>query len=436
MKNEQAVVIESVRQGSIGDSLGLKEKDKIIKANGRKVKDIIDLMFYCNEPGSTLLIKRDDKTFSVKLPDDLLTISSLGLNFRPFKVKTCKNKCIFCFVSQLPKGLRKSLYVKDEDYRLSFLYGNYITLTNLTEEDKKRIIQQRLSPLYISVHCTDKQIRNKILNNPNANDIVKEINLFAKYGIRMHSQIVLCPGYNDKEHLSKTIATLYKFYPYISSIAVVPVGLTVFRKQDITPVNKEDALGALDIIEKFQRRFRKKHGESIVYASDELYIKADKPIPPYKHYDDFPQIENGVGMIAQFLQQSKKVKLKENVTNISSRIFTFSGVSFYPYLLDFIKKLRKQKIDINAIQIENNFFGKTVTVTGLLTGRDVIKAFSDIVKKDDVILIPNVTLKDESDVFLDDITLKDIEDILGVKTLVIESTPQGLVKGIFSLGKK
>ncbi len=429
MINGKGVIIEDVAEGSISEKLGIQKDDRIISANGNPIRDIIDLMFYANEGGASIIVKRDKKNLPLTIPDDA-GLGSLGMNFKPFKIKTCRNNCIFCFVMQLPKGLRKTLYVKDEDYRMSFLYGNFITATNLSAVDKQRIIEQRLCPLYISVHCTDTEIRNKMLGNPHAENILKDISFFAENRIQMHTQIVLCPGYNDRRYLAKTISDLHRFYPYVMSIAVVPVGLTMHRKKKLMPVQKEDALNAIGIIEKFQLRFKRKHGENIVFASDEMYIKAEKPLPPIEQYDELPQIENGVGMIQDFFHKTKKIRLKDLAVKDSKRFITFTGVSFYPYLSVFIKRLRKSGVDIEAIEIENSFLGNTVTVAGLLTGRDVIKTLSDIVKKDDILLIPDVLMKEEEKVFLDGVYAQDIEEVLGVKAFVIESTPQGLLSAI------
>lgn len=432
MRGNQGVIIEEVAKDSISEKSGIQKDDKIISADGNQVRDIIDLIFHANESGSKLIVKRDKKNLSFTIPDDAAGLGSLGITFKPFRIKTCKNNCIFCFVTQLPKGLRKTLYVKDEDYRMSFLYGNFITVTNLSAEDKQRIIEQRLSPLYISVHCTNTEIRNKMLGNLQSEDILKEISFFAENRIQMHTQIVLCPGYNDRRYLAKTISDLYRFYPHVMSIAVVPVGLTMHRRKKLRPVEKEDALNAIGIIEKFQLRFKRKHGENIVFASDEMYIKAEKPFPPIVHYEDFPQIENGVGMIPKFLHQAKKITLKDLIKNPKSFI-TFTGVSFYPYLAGFIKRLKKSGVDISVVEIENSFFGNTVTVAGLLTGRDVIKTLADIVKKNDILLIPDVVMKEGENIFLDDVSAQDIEEVLGVRAFVIESTPLGLVNAIAAL---
>jgi putative radical SAM enzyme (TIGR03279 family) len=430
MRDSKGVVIEEVAPKSFSEKAGIKTGDRIISLNGNYIRDIIDLMVHYNEQNNHLLIRRDSKNIPLTMESHPQGLCSLGMTFKPFKIMTCGNNCIFCFVSQLPKGLRKTLYLKDEDYRMSFLYGNYITCTNLSADNRERIVSQRLSPLYISVHCTDTGIRNKMLGSPNAGDILKDISFFAKNRIQMHTQIVLCPDYNDNNHLSKTISDLLRFYPHVASIAVVPVGLTSYRKKKIKAVEMEDAQNAIEIISRYQGRLRKKYGESIVFASDELYIKSEIPFPPVEYYDDFPQFENGVGMVPMFLRQAKKARLKDFTIENKSRFITFTGISFYPYLSRFTGLLTKSGININAVQVDNAFFGNSVTVAGLLTGRDVIKSLSDVVEKNDILLIPDVVTKEGENVFLDDVSVRDIEETLRVKAFVIESTVEGLLKAI------
>lgn len=443
MQTKCSAQIESLQKGSLAERLGILPGDEIISINGNKVRDEIDLLYYSSDMLSTIVVKRDEKKITYKIDDSIRNNHEkphdLGIILKPFKIKTCKNKCIFCFVSQLPKGMRKSLYLKDEDYRMSFLYGNYITLTNLSDEDKKRIISQKLSPLYISVHCTNRDIRNRLLGNSNAPDILKEIKFFAKNGIRMHTQIVLCPNINDNKNLEKTISDLYKFYPYVMSIAVVPVGITKYTNKLVKPVEKIDAINTIKIIQKFQSRFKKRHGEPIVYASDEMYIKAGISIPPIRDYGDLAQIENGVGMIASFIHQARKIKIQKpfphSKDNVPSFI-TFTGVSFYPYLMKFIEKLKNWGADIEAFEVKNNFFGESVTVAGLLTGRDVMNALSGKVKEESILLIPDVVMKEGEDIFLDDISKNDIEYVLGLKSIIIESNPQGLFRAITDVYKQ
>ncbi|MGO9377082.1 MAG: DUF512 domain-containing protein [Dissulfurispiraceae bacterium] len=428
------VEIEETLQGGVAARAGLLAGDRLIAINGNRIRDSIDLVYYGNEPVLDLFVGRGDETMHIPLETRGLS-SELGIVLRPFKLKKCGNRCIFCFISQLPKGMRKTLYVKDEDYRMSFLYGNYITLSCLTDDERKRIIEQHLSPLYISVHSTDTEIRNRMLGNPNAVDILRELRFLAEHKIRIHTQIVLCPGYNDGKELARTINDLYKFYPYVQSIAVVPVGLTSHRKKALSPVEKKDALAALDIIHRFQTRFKRKHGEHIVFAADELYIKADLEFPPLKSYDDLSQIENGVGLTPQFLSQAKrlKIQLPEKIKKI--KFVTFTGVSFYPILARFAERLSKKGFDIEVVPVENIYFGKTVTVTGLITGRDVMRALSGYVQSDAILLIPDVVMREGQEIFLDDVSRQDIEEILGIKSVIIESTPAGLVDAMVKLMK-
>jgi len=442
MQIRSGVIIDSVRSGSPASRSGLQPGDTIISINGRRIGDLIDYLFFADGERLEMIISRKGRKIPIVLEKE--DGNDSGIELRHFKIKTCRNKCIFCFVNQLPKGLRRSLYIKDEDYRMSFLYGNYITLSNITPSEKKRIVEQRLSPLYISVHSTRKELRNRLLGNPKATDILKDIRFFKEHKIKMHCQIVLCPDYNDGEELQKTINDLYKFYPYVASIAVVPVGLTSHRKnvEILRPVEERDAQMALEIIEQNQRRFKKRHGDNIVYGADELYIRAGKEFPPLREYGDLPQIENGVGMVPQFLSQARSILSKKNLPRIENKerlnFITFTGLSFYPYLRRFIDKLNeKANLNISALPVENQFFGRSVTVTGLLTGRDVIKTlYSSIDGKErkelekTILLIPDTVLKSGDSVFLDDISVKEIQDALGIKTIVINATPVGLIKGM------
>jgi putative radical SAM enzyme (TIGR03279 family) len=432
MRLKTGIEIEGVAAGSPAGAAGLQEGDVLLSMDGQQLHDAIDFMFHKGEGALAIDFLRGEtkKRVYVSVPEG----ADMGITIRPFKVKTCRNNCLFCFVKQLPRGLRKSLYVKDEDYRLSFLYGNYMTLTNIDCRDKKRIIDQRLSPLYISVHATNTSVRNKLIGNAHAEDILKELKFFADNKIRFHTQIVLCPGYNDGKELQRTIRDLHKFYPYTSSIAVVPVGLTVHRKQQVRPVAKEDAIRVIETVDSFRKRFWKKHGDPVVYCSDEMYIKAERPFPSLKEYGALPQIENGVGMVPLFVSQAKKVKTPKPGTS-SKKFITYTGTSFYPFLKKFIDRLsEKENIDIKLLQVENRFFGTSVTVAGLLTGRDVIKTLHDNIDSYEVLLVPDVGMKEDEDIFLDDVSLKDIEDATGLKPVRTQATPQGLIDAIVSAG--
>ncbi len=426
MSVKHEVIVQKVLGGSIAGESGILPGDRVLSINSHRLRDTIDFMFYSADNHLDIKINRNGKIITVQIEKN---DTALGIEIKPFKIMTCRNNCIFCFVKQLPKGLRKTLYVKDEDYRMSFLFGNYITLTNLSQEDRKRIVQQKLSPLYISVHSTNRTIRNSLLGNTNAPDILKELKFLSDNKLRFNAQIVLCPGINDGKELHQTLGNLYRFYPYVLSIAVVPVGLTAYRKNNIMPVNKEDAEKAIDIIESYRKRFMKKHGNPIVYGSDELYLKAHRPIHSIEEYGDLHQIENGVGMVALFMNQAKKLKISKSLPK-KNKFLTFTGISFYPFLKKFLDKLAaKENLSINLVPVENTFFGSTVTVAGLLTGKNVMKSLIDKVEEDTVILIPDVVLNYENR-FLDDISLYDIQETLGTSVVKISSTPTGLMKGI------
>ncbi|MDP2755757.1 MAG: DUF512 domain-containing protein [Nitrospirota bacterium] len=432
MQAEHGIKIDNIYPGSLAEKSGFIPGDILLSINSHKLRDPIDFIFFGTDDSLDIEVKRGGKKMNIHV--DRKESEEFGVDFRPFKVMTCKNNCIFCFVKQLPKGLRKTLYIKDEDYRMSFLYGNYITLSSMTKEDRRRIIEQRLSPLYISVHSTNRTLRNRLLGNAKATDILKELKFFTDNKIRFNLQVVLCPGYNDGEELQRTLSDLYRFYPYVLSIAVVPVGLTMYKKHSIRPVEKVDAEYAIKIIESFQKRFRKKHGNPVIYGADELYLKAERSFPPLREYGDLHQIENGVGMVPLFMNQVKKLKLPKTF-QFKKKILTFTGTSFYPFLKKSIERLSEKEslTIIDTVPVENKFFGASVTVAGLLTGRDVIKAVSDRIEGHEMILIPDVVLNEENR-FLDNITLNDMEEALSIPARKIKSTPEGLIKGIIEEG--
>jgi putative radical SAM enzyme (TIGR03279 family) len=425
-------VIQNVAEESAAHEAGLEKGDVILTVNSNPVQDVIDYMYYSRDDLIDLKIQRGSKTlkFQIKKKDR----KDPGFELKPFRVRTCRNKCIFCFVHQLPKGMRKTLYLRDDDYRMSFLYGNYITLTNLNPSVKKRIFAQRLQPLYVSVHSTNNEIRRKMLGNPKAPDILNEIKELTSHRIKIHSQVVLCPGINDGEELVRTIKDLQKFYPYIVSIAVVPVGLTKYRKGSLRAVEKPDAEKVIESVYKLRRRFRKRHGDPLVYLADEFYIKAGAPFPSTREYGDFPQIENGVGMVPYFQNLMKKVKIPKKIEPLSAAVFT--GAAFMPYLEEFIQRLNElEGLTLDLFKVENRLFGQTVTVAGLLSGRDILKTIVGK-SKADCLLVPDVVLRDSKDVFLDNVTLKDMEESLGMRVMVIGSTPAGLIKGLRDAGKR
>lgn len=429
--NNHYPVVDFVRQGSSAEKAGFMAGDRIISVNSHGLRDSIDFMFYSAEDSLQIQLMRNGENIILNAARD---DQDFGLGFKPFKITTCRNNCLFCFVKQLPRGLRKTLYVKDEDYRMSFLYGNYITLANLRKAEKQRIVQQRLSPLYISVHSTNRAVRNRLLGNSKASDILKELKFLKDNKVKFNVQIVLCPGYNDGKELQHTLSSLYSFYPYILSVAVVPVGLTIHRKQIMRPVEKKDAEAALRIIESFRKRLMKRHGTPIVYGADELYIKAERPLPALREYGELHQIENGVGMVPLFLNGAKKLKVSKTLDR-KPKFLTFTGTSFYPFLKKFAERLsEKEGISVTVLPVVNRFFGSSVTVAGLLTGRDVMKTVLDSVDSHDMLLVPDVVL-DCQDRFLDDVTLNDVKEALGMAVKKIRSAPDGIIEAFAVAGK-
>lgn len=421
-----SAIIGHVKDNSIAQNAGLLKGDMLVEINRNQVRDVIDYMFYGKDDNLDLKIKRGGKPARVRIKKKERT--DIGIELKPFRIRRCNNKCIFCFVNQLPRGLRKSLYVKDDDYRMSFLYGNYITLTNLTPSDKKRIFLQKLRPLYVSVHSTNDDLRRKMLGNAKAPEILKQIRELALQKINIHTQIVICPGMNDGEELDRTVRDLQKFYPFVSSIAVVPAGLTKHRRSGVKPVEKKDALRLIDQVAGIRKRFRRRHGDPIVYLSDEIYIKAGVPFPSLKDYGDLPQLENGVGMVPLFLQNAKKLKLPKSVE--PRKVATFSGSAFLPFLKEFAERLKSiSGLTMEVFPVENRLFGPSVTVTGLLSGKDVLKTLVGKTQAD-CLLVPSVALRNGEDDFLDNVTLKDMQESLGMHILPIEASPAGLLKGV------
>jgi putative radical SAM enzyme (TIGR03279 family) len=420
-------LISHLSEDSPACQAGLKKGDVILTINGNPVNDIIDYMYYSQEDILNFKVRRGARNFNFKLVRDSMT--DPGIEIKSFRVRSCRNRCIFCFVNQLPRGMRRPLYMKDDDYRMSFLFGNYMTFTNIRQKEKKRIFTQRLSPLYVSVHATDDVIRRKMLGNPKAPPILAELQELAANKIRVHVQIVVCPGINDGEVLSATIKDLQKLYPYVSSIAVVPVGLTRYYRGNVKHVNREVALKVLEIVKGFRRRLKKRHGDPVVHPADEFYLRAQLPTPPLREYGDLPQAENGVGLLPQFLHEAKTIRLPRRIE--PRKIAVVTGISFKPFLEDYAKRLETaiEGLDIDVFGVENRFFGSSVTVTGLLTGKDVVKSIVGKTRAD-YLVIPDLMLKNNSDTFLDDVSLKDIQESTGLKVLSIEPTAGGLLQAI------
>jgi putative radical SAM enzyme (TIGR03279 family) len=413
------IEIASILPGSIAARFGLQPGDAIVSIDNETVDDIIDYRFLVSEEHISLRVLRqsgDAETLSIdKDPDD-----NLGIACSPFRTKRCSNRCIFCFVDQMPEGCRRSLYVKDEDYRASFLYGNYITLGTLSETEWNRIFRQRLTPLYISVHTTDPALRSFMLGKKKTPDIMESLRRLAAGGIRMHTQIVLCPGINDGPYLQKTVEDLSSLFPSVASIAVVPVGLTAFRKKlfRLRMFKRQEARVVLKSITSVGTRFKKQFGTRLVFPSDEFYIKAGVPIPPFSFYEEFPQIENGVGMVADFLRDVAHTKMSKRLVPIKATVVT--GVSFAKILGNVLKRLRiSHGIVIKQVTVPNEFFGPSVTVTGLLTGGDILRALRGK-QLGDLLMVPAEALKEEEDVFLYGMSLDLLSQRFSVKTVSVE----------------
>ncbi|MDH4101650.1 MAG: DUF512 domain-containing protein, partial [Nitrospirota bacterium] len=369
--------IVKVHRGSIAAETGLERGDRVLSINGHELRDVIDFHYWCHEPDIIVEVeKANGERWSLDIEKD--EGEPLGVELPPLKIKRCPNKCVFCFVDQMAPGLRKTLYIRDEDYRFSFLHGSYVTLTNLTKADKARIADQHLSPLYISVHATDPELRRFILQNPKAPDVVEEMRFLVDHGVALHTQIVLCPGINDGEHLKKTIEDLAGLWPAVRSIAVVPVGLTWFRegKHAIKPITPPYAGKILKLVERYQKRFRREFGETLVYPSDEFFIKAGGEFPPLAYYEELPQLENGVGLVPLF-EKEFDATLKGCTIQASRkmRVALPTGISFAPWLKKAAKRLSEATgIELVVVPVENRLFGPTVTVTGLLSSDSILAA--------------------------------------------------------------
>jgi len=424
--------ILEVEAGSIAEELGLVPGDALLSINGQPVRDLLDYQLHAGSEELLLEVRKlDGELWDLELEKD--GPEDLGLHLEHPEPTQCGNNCIFCFVHQLPRGMRSTLYVKDEDYRFSYLYGSYVTLTNIGEDEVARIIAQRLSPLYVSVHSTDEQLRHRLIGRqgPPILDLLRKL---TAAGIAFHAQVVLCPGINDGDDLARTVEDLYALSPGTLSLAVVPVGLTGYRQRlpQLRPPTREEARHTLGLLHRFQERFLASGGSRFIYGADELYLKAGVEFPPLEAYEDLPQIENGIGMIPLFRQDAAEV-LAEAVPLAIPPIATITGESFHAELERFIGDLsRKTGAALHLHAVPNRFFGGHVSVTGLLTGRDVIDGLRGR-QLGEVLLIPDVMLKEGEDIFLDDLTLADLERELGVRVLKIDGTPWGLLEAMEQL---
>ncbi|MCL4461364.1 MAG: DUF512 domain-containing protein [Nitrospirae bacterium] len=435
----QGLTIKEILPGSLAEEAGIPAGHNILSINGNPLRDLIDLEFYQAEGELIVQIENPAgerrELFLEKDPDE-----RLGIVLDPPPIRRCPNDCDFCFVDQMPTGQRQSLYIRDEDYRYSFLYGNFITLTNLSEKDYRRILEQRLSPLYISVHATDPVIRRRLLRNERAPDILDRIDHLIEGGIRLHTQIVITPGINDGEVLDRSVEELSARFPGVSSLAIVPVGLTGHREglPSIRSIDKEFARQMLGVIETYQKPFMKKWDDPFVFPADEWYVIAEKTFPSLRRYGSLPQLGNGVGMVPLFYSDWKKKLLsfrKKGFFSIGaertdSPWVMVTGTAFSPYLEKLLSDLGQVLApgngSIESIRVENRLFGPSVTVAGLLAGEDIASA---VMKANfppgTRILVPDVALRADSDILIDDMSLRDISRKTGFPVMSVPSDARG-----------
>ncbi|MDD6035579.1 MAG: DUF512 domain-containing protein [Lachnospiraceae bacterium] len=428
-------IIKEVIQDSIAAELEIEAGDVLVSINGQPVVDVFDYRYLSEDEELVLLIRKaDGEEWELEIEKD--ADEDLGLVFEEGLMdayRSCRNKCIFCFIDQMPPGMRDTLYFKDDDARLSFLQGNYITLTNLSEEDMERILFYKLSPINISVHTTNPELRCKMLNNRFAGEALDKIKRFYDAGLEMNGQIVLCKGYNDGEELERTIHDLTAYLPLMQSVSVVPIGMTKFREglAQIEPFTKEDAGKVLEIIAKWQKIILEKYGTRMIHASDEWYLLAGLPLPSEEEYEGYPQLENGVGMVRSLSEEVDACLAECKGDDRKRRLTLATGVLAEPVIKEQVNKIQKKypNIEAEVVPIVNHFFGERITVAGLLTGQDIIAQLKDR-ELGEILLLPEVLLRSGEDVFLDDLKVSDVEKALQTRVGIVKSEGEALVRAV------
>ena len=421
-----AVTIRGIAPRSPAAKAGLRPGDRLIAISGHPIRDLLDYRFYMTEQTLTLEAEREGRPMP-PFPVRKGQYEDLGLQFDTYLMDehhSCKNKCIFCFIDQLPKGLRSSLYFKDDDDRLSFLFGNYITMTNLKEEDIDRIIQMHISPINVSVHTTDPQLRVRMMKNPAAADSLRWLRKLTQGGIHLNTQLVLCPGINDGEALGRTLEDLLALGENLQSVAAVPVGLSAHREglEPLRPFSPQEAGAVIDLMEEYGRRAMDRYGSRKVYAADEFYLKAGRPIPPAAFYGDFDQLEDGVGQLSNLRQQFQEA-MEDWPEAVPLRSFTVvTGVAAAPFLTQLMKEAsaRLKGLQVEVVPVVNQLFGPSITVAGLVTGGDILRQLQGQPLLGETILLPACMLRHERDCFLDDTTPQQLEEALGRPVKVVE----------------
>ncbi len=418
------VEIKSIAKNSPAGQFDIKSGDMLVSINGNDIDDVLDYMFYAAETTLTLTLKRDDSIFEVNIKKD--EYDDLGLEFSSFLMddkRSCQNKCVFCFIDQMPKGMRETLYFKDDDARLSFLQGNYVTLTNLKQHDIDRIIKMKLN-INVSVHTTNPELRCRMMNNRFAGEKLGFLKQMTDAGIKLNCQIVLCPNLNDGAELRRTLSDLTSMMPNIQSVAVVPVGLSKFREglYPLTLFDKQSAAETIDLIAEFQQKMLDEYGTRLIFPSDEFFLIAQRELPDADYYEDYAQYENGVGMLRSLDDEFETAlsdcdeEINERNVSIATGYSAFDNINM---LADRVQK-KYPKVKCSVYKIRNDFFGETITVTGLITASDLIAQLKGR-ELGDVLLISSSMLRRDSDVFLDDLTVQDVENALGVKVQAVDN---------------
>ena len=422
------VKITFVEKRSRAMKSGIIAGDVLVSINGNAIRDVLDYRFYLTEKCVELLLLRDGEELSVTIRKG--EYDDIGLEFEtPLmdKKQRCHNNCIFCFIDQNPEGLRESLYFKDDDSRLSFLHGNYITLTNMTDEDVARIVKMRFSPINISVHTTNPELRVKMMKNKRAGEVLSYLDDFYKAELNMCGQLVLCRGINDGDELKRSLDGLFKYFPYMTSVSVVPAGMTKFRDKlyPLTDYSPDEAAEVIDTVNAFGDVLRERVGTRMFYVADEFYLKAGRPIPDSDYYEDYPQIENGVGMLRSFADEfDVGVEDVSELASMTSKrhVSVATGVASYPLVSSLAERIEAltDKVKIDVYEIKNYFFGESITVSGLLTGKDIYEQLRDK-PLGDALMIPRNALRVGEDVFLCGMTLSELSEKLKINIRVCEN---------------
>ncbi len=428
-------IVSKVLPGSIAEELRIEPGDVLLSINDLEVEDVFDYHYYVNDEELVLLIRKPDgEEWELEIEKDY--DEDLGIEFEQGLMDTyrsCRNKCVFCFIDQMPKGMRETLYFKDDDSRLSFLQGNYITLTNMSDHDIDRIIKYHLEPINISFHTTNPELRCKMLHNRFAGDALQKVKRLYEAGIQMNGQIVLCKGINDGEELERSIRDLSAYIPMLQSVSVVPVGLTKYRDglYPLEAFSKEDAKEVLGIIHKWQQQIYDTHGFHFIHAGDEWYILAGEDIPKEESYDGYLQLENGVGMIRLLMDECEEALTKLSGDDRKKALSIATGKLMAPYLSEIIERVQEKfpNINVHLYPIHNHFFGEKITVSGLITGQDLVEQLKGQ-NLGQTLLLPCNMFRSGEDVFLDDMTLQDVKDALQVVVDIVKSSGQDLIERI------